>query len=139
MIGMLALAARRYLATSVLLGLWLGCSHAPSVVWDFEVNAAGKSMVQGKIWLIVDGKRHLVNDRPVLEEYRVLERPEYARNDIPKDALSACAGRGAVGTESMYVKADAGHVLVFRRWLGEAVPGVPAYSLFKTIQRDGSN
>lgn len=133
-----ALAAMRCFATSLFLCVLLGCSHAPIVSWDFEKADDGKSMVNGKVWLLVDGKRHLVEDRPLVDKFEVLNRSEYARNDIPKDALLACSGEGPVGWEAMYVRADAKHVMVFRRWLGEAVPGIPPYSLFKTIQRDGS-
>ncbi len=127
----------RCFATSLFLCLLLGCSHAPSVSWDFEKGVDGKSTLSGKVWLLVDNKRHLVHDHPPVEDYRVLKRSEYAEYGIPQNALSACIGSGPVGSEDMYVKANSTNILVFSRWHGEAVPGSPSYKLLKTIGRDG--
>ncbi len=133
-----ACALMRCFATCLLLSLLLGCSHPPSVIWDFETGADGKGTINGKVWLLIDGQRHLVQDRPLMDNYQVLKRSDYARNNIPGDAVSACTAVGPGGSEVMYVKVDAERVMVFRRRVGEAVPGVPPYLLFKTIPRNGS-
>jgi hypothetical protein len=113
-----------------------GATHVgalgPSITWQFNIHLDNRDQPGGKVWLVVDGERHLITNDPI-GGYWIVPKSEYGDRQIPSDALSACTGWWAGSGEDMYVRVVAGRVLVFRREDGETLPEAPPYTLFKTL------
>ena len=125
----------RFITQCLFLGLTLGClgfTPPPAVVWQFDVHLDDHDQPTGKVWLVVEGKRHLITNDPI-GGYWIIAQADFAQQKIPGDAVSACSGwYGGVG-EDMYVRVTRDRILVFRREYGETSPEIPPYTLFKTI------
>jgi hypothetical protein len=102
------------------------------VAWDFDAQTDNHDQSHGKVWLLVDGERHLIADDPI-GGYRVVEQRDYIQSQIPNDAVSACTAWWAGLGDDMYVMVNADCIEVFRREYGETSPGIPAYTLFRRI------
>lgn len=125
----------RLVTPGLFLCLLLGCASPGSqsgIAWQFDLHLGHYDQPSGRVWLVVDGKRHLIADDPI-GGYRVLSPSEYEQQQIPRDAELACTAWWAGVGEDMYVRAEQDRLLVFRREYGETVPEIPPYTLFRTI------
>jgi hypothetical protein len=125
----------RHLAPSLIICLLLGCSisglpHAIS--WNFDVHHDERDQPRGKVWLDVDGQRHMITDDPI-GGYRILARKSYPQKQVPSNAVLACSAWWAGCGEDMYVRIESNSALVFRRQYGETLREIPPYSLFRSI------
>jgi hypothetical protein len=125
----------RIVTSSLFLCLLIGCAGSvsqPFTAWQFDLHNDVRDQTSGKVWLLVNGKRHLITENPV-GGYRIVAPSEYERMRIPSDAVSACASWRAGAGEDMYVRVEPDRILVFRRGYGETDIGIPSYSLLLTI------
>lgn len=129
------LANMRCLAPSLIAGLLLGCGSAGSphaISWNFDVHHDERDQPRGKVWLVVDGQRHMITDDP-MGGYEIIAPKDYPKKQVPSDAVVACTAWWAGSGEDMYVRIESNRALVFRRESGESPFGIPPYSLFRTI------
>ena len=125
----------RHLATSLFICFLLGCSSAGlphAISWNFDVHQDERDQPRGKVWLVVDGQRHMITDDPI-GGYRIIAPKDYPQKQVPSNAVLACTAWWAGSGEDIYVRVESNRALVFRREYGETLSEVPPYSLFRTI------
>jgi hypothetical protein len=123
------------LVTCLFFGLLVGCGSPElprAINWKFDVWHDERDQPRGKVWLLVDGQRHLITNDPV-GGYRIIGKKEYPQVGVPRTAVLACTAWSAGIGEDMYVRVEANRVLVYRREYGETLSGMPPYSLLRTI------
>jgi len=109
----------------VLLGLLLASAiqpafaqARPALSWSFAMHRDRYDNPHGNVYLLVSGRRVLVL-RNADVYFHVLPRDEYASHDVPRIALTACAGWWAGGGEELYVVRRHGRLEVYNRGLDE--------------------
>lgn len=101
------------------------------VTWQFEIKKDGDENPQGKVYLIVNGRKVLV--RPDAgAEYSVVERADYKSRNVPATAITASTGWWAGQGEDMYVLRRKNQLIVYIRYLDEG-SGIGGYRRLKTI------
>ena len=117
------------LLTLILGGMMLaGIAQAqtrPALSWSFAMRRDRYDNPHGNVYLLVSGRRVLVL-RNADTYFRVLRREDYAAHDVPRAALTACAGWWTGGGEDLYVIRRHGRLDVYNRGIDEGA-STPSY------------
>lgn len=103
----------------------------PALSWSFNMRRDRYDNPHGNVYLLISGRRVLVL-RNADTYLRVLRREDYAAHDVPRAALTACAGWWAGGGEYLYVIRRHGRLDIYDRGLDEGAP-TPAYRRIRSV------
>ncbi len=107
----------------------------PALSWSFAMHRDRYDNPHGNVYLLVSGLRVLVL-RNADADFHVLPREEYAIHDVPRAAVTACAGWWAGGGEDLYVVRRQGRLIVYNRGVDEdnsEGASIPTYHRIRSI------
>jgi len=94
---------------------------APLLEWRFKTKHDANDVPTTTVSLRVNNNMEFIIEPKAIASFRVLEPKDFEAHDVPKKALTACAGWFAGGGEEYYAAYDHRRVLIYHRTLDEGL------------------